>query len=147
MSQEILGGLVVLWLSETGANFKTVVCEEQSQASTTNNVSTTNTKCGVFKAPGNPESTITGSGVVDAKPAANQVSYKQLQAWAQNKTLLYFVYQNAADAATSVAKGEAVYMDGRGYITECTITATEGDVIKFNWALSITGTVDNTADS
>lgn len=147
MSQELLGSLVTLWVSDTGLNFKTVVCEESSQASTTNDVSTTKTKCGVFKAPGQPDTKLSGSGVVDGSPAANQVSYKQLQAWAQSKTLLYFIYQNIADAATGITKGGPVYLDGRGYFTEVTVTAAEGDIIKFNWAFEVTGTVDNTVDS
>lgn len=147
MSQELQGSLVVLWLSETGSNFKAVVCETESQMSTTAEVNTTRTKCGTFKAPGQVDDKLSGSGVVDAAPAANQVSFKQLRSWAKSRTLLYFIYQNLADPSIGVSNGDGVYSDGRGYITETTVTSPEGDLVKFNWAMEVTGETDDTADS
>lgn len=147
MSQEIQGSLVTMWLSETDNNYKTIVCEEGSQSSTTSSVTTTKTKCGTFSAPDTAEISISGNGVAGANLAANQVSFKQLQAWAQANTLLYFIRRNEADAAAGVTAGEVVYLDGRGYVTEATETSNEGDVVKFNWVFTTTGDVDNTSDS
>jgi hypothetical protein len=147
MSQEIQGSLVVLWLSDTGSNFKLVTCEETSQLSATANVTVTKTKCGPFTAVDTPEKNLSGSGVVDGDPAANQVSYKQLDIWLSNKTRLWFIYQNLADVALGLTKGEAVYQDGFCYLTEVTVTAQEGDLVKFNWAIATTGTVDTSSDS
>lgn len=147
MSQEIQGRLVTMWLSETDSNYKTIVCEESSQSSTTSNVTTTKTKCGSFSAPDTPEITISGSGVAGGNLAANHVSFKQLQAWAANGTLLYFIRRNEANSAAGITAGEVVYLDGQGYLTEATETSAEGDVVKFNWSFTTTGTVDNTADS
>lgn len=148
MSQELQGSLVTLWVSTTeGANYKTIVCEESSQSSTTSNVNTTKTKCGTFTAVDTPETVISGSGVVDGSPATNQVSFKQLETWVRSKTKLFFIYENAADSGSGITKGAAVYQDGQGYFTEATVTAQEGDLIKFNWSFATTGTIDNTADS
>jgi len=148
MSQELQGSLVTLWVSTSqNSGFKTIVCEESSQASTTSNVTTTKTKCGAFSAVDTPETKLSGSGIVDGAPAANQATFKDIQAWCQNKTKLYFIYQNIADSGSGVAKGAAVYLDGQGYFTEATVTAQEGDLIKFNWAFATSGTIDNTADS
>lgn len=147
MSQELSARLVGMWVSETNSNFKTIVCEESSQSSTTANVTTTKTKCGSFSAPDAAETAISGSGVAGANLAANQVSFKQLEAWTRAGTLLYFVRRNEADVAAGVDAGELVYLDGRGYFTEATETSAEGDVVKFNWAFQPTGDVDNTSDS
>lgn len=147
MSQEVLGSLVAMWVSETNGNFKTIVCEENSQSSTTANVTTTKTKCGPFTGVDTPEITISGSGVAGANLDANQASFKQLQAWAYSKTKLYFIRRNEADVASGVTAGELIYLDGQGYFTEVTETSAEGDVVKFNWSFATTGTVDNTADS
>lgn len=147
MSQELQGSLVVMWLSDTGSNYKLITCEESSQASTTSSVTNTATKCGNFVAVGTAETVISGSGVVDGDPAANQVSYKQLRTWVENKTNLYFIYKNLASAGIGLTNGEAVYLDGRGYLTEATVTAAEGDLVKFNWSFSVSGAIDDSADS
>lgn len=147
MAQEIQGTLVAMWLSETDSNYKTIVCEDSSQSSTTSSITTTKTKCATFSAVDEPEITFSGSGVAGGNLAANQVSFKQLQAWAQAKTLLYFIRRNEANTPAQITAGEIVYLDGRGYLTEVTETSAEGDVVKFNWAFTASGTVDNTADS
>jgi hypothetical protein len=147
MPQEIQGTLVTMWLSETDSNYKTIVCEDSSQSSTTTNVTTTKTKCGTYTATDTAEKTFSGSGVAAGNLLANQVSFKQLQAWCDAGTLLYFIRRNEANVAAGITAGEIIYLDGQGYITEATETSAEGDVVKFNWAFSATGTVDNTADS
>jgi hypothetical protein len=147
MAQEIQGTLVTMWLSTTDSNYKTIVCEESSQSSTTGGVTSTKTKCGTFSAPDEPETTFSGSGVAGANLAANQISFKQLEAWRRSNTLLYFIRRNEADTAAGVDAGELVYFDGRGYLTEVTETSAAGDVVKFNWAFTASGTVDNSADS
>jgi hypothetical protein len=147
MATEVQGTLVTMWVSETNSNFKTIVCEESSQSSTTSNVTSTKTKCGTFSAVDTPETVISGSGIAGANLAANQVSYKQIEAWARAKTKLYFIRRNEADVVSEVTAGELVYLDGQGYFTEATETSAEGDVVKFNWSFATTGDVDNTADS
>jgi hypothetical protein len=147
MPQEIKGTLVTMWVSETDSNYKTIVCEDSSQSSTTSNVNTTKTKCGTYTSTDTPEISISGSGVAGGNLNANQVSFKQLQAWVAAGTLLYFIRRNEANVTAAITAGEIVYLDGQGYFTEATETSAEGDVVKFNWAFTTTGTVDNTADS
>jgi hypothetical protein len=147
MANELQGSYVSMWVSETNSDFKTIVCEESSQSSTTANVTTTKTKCGTFTAVDAAETVISGSGIAGANLAANQVSFKQIEAWVRAKTKLYFVRRNEADVANGVTAGELVYLDGQGYFTEATETSAEGDVVKFNWSFSASGEVDNTADS
>jgi hypothetical protein len=147
MSQEVQGSLVVMWVSPTNSNFKAIVCEDQSQASATANVNTTKTKCGTFTAVDTPENTLSGSGIADASPAANQCTYKDLDGWLNSKTKLYFIYQNLADTTAGITKGSVVYKDGQGYFTEVSVTAQEGDLVKFNWSFATTGAIDNSADS
>lgn len=147
MPQEGQGTLVTMWVSETNSNFKTIVCEDSSQSSTTANVNTTKTKCGSFTAVDTPETIISGSGIAGANLAANQVSFKQIEAWVRAKTKLYFIRRNEADSANNIEIGELVYLDGQGYFTEATETSAEGDLVKFNWSFATTGDVDNTADS
>jgi hypothetical protein len=137
-----------MWVSTSqNTGFKTIVCEETSTADTTANVNITKTKCGAYSSVDIPETKISGSGVVDGAPAVNQLSYKDIQAYVQAKTKLYFIYKNAADPNSSVQAGAAVYMDGQGYFNSAKVTAQEGDLIKFDWEFTTTGTVDNTADS
>lgn len=137
-----------MWVSTTeGTGYKTIVCEESSTADTTANVNTKKTKCGTFTAVDSAETKLSGSGVVDGSPAVNQVSYKQLQAWVLSKTKLFFIYENAADSGSGIAKGAAVYLDGQGYFNSAKVTGQEGDLISFDWEFTTTGTVDNTADS
>jgi hypothetical protein len=145
--QELKGSLVVMMLSPTGLNFKTIVCEDSSQSTISSNVTTTATKCGKFSTVDTPEVTISGSGVLDASPAVNQATLKELQAWALAGTLLYFIRKTLADTAAGETSGESLYLDGRGYLSNVEETSAEGDVIKFSWTLTTTGTVDNTADS
>lgn len=147
MPTEQLATFVTMWVSETNSNFKTIVCEESSQSSTTANVTTTKTKCQTFTSVDTPELVISGSGVAGANLNANQVSFKQIQAWAQAKNKLYFIRKNEADTPNGIASGEIVYLDGQGYFSEATETSAEGDVIKFNWSFTVSGDVDNTADS
>jgi hypothetical protein len=147
MSQELQGKSLVLWLSSTGANFKWVTCEISSNASISAGVTSVKTKCGTFTTTGDPETKIAGNGIVDAKPAANQVSFKQLEDWCRQKTLIYFIYKTLADSAAGETSGGSVYLDGQGRISEVTVTGGSEGMIEFSYALEATGTIDNTADS
>ena len=147
MPLELQGSSLVLWLSDTGSNFKWVTCEISSTASISAGVTTTKTKCATFTTTDTPETTISGNGVVDAAPAANQVSFKQLEIWCRAKTLLYFIYKTLADTGAGETSGESVYLDGRARISEVTVTGGSEGVIEFTYALAASGDIDNTSDS
>lgn len=121
-------------------DYRTIVCEETSEGGLDSTTTDTPTKCGTFTAVSTPAGTITGSGVVQADPQADEVSFQEILGWVNNKTKLAAVYQNDAEGTTSV--GEAVFMAGEGYFTSARVTAQEGDLVKFNWAFSFSGPVD-----
>lgn len=137
----------MLWLSATGSNFKWVTCENTNTASITANVNTVKTKCATFTTTDDPETTITGSGVVNAAPGTNECSFKDLEAWCRSKTLLYFIYKTLADTSAGETSGESVYLDGRCRISEVTVTGSSDGLIEFTYSLAASGTVDNTSDS
>lgn len=121
-------------------DYRTIVCEEESEGGGDASVTDTPTKCGTFSATANPVFTITGSGVAKANPDADEVSGQELLQWLANKTRLAAIYQNSSDGTTGV--GEAVYMAGQGVFTSVRFTATEGDLLKFNWSFQFSGPVD-----
>lgn len=125
-------------------DYRTIVCEETSEAGMDSSTTDTPTKCGTFTAVATPAGTITGSGVVQADPEADEVSFQEILGWVNNKTKVAAVYQNATDGGTT-ATGEAVYMEGEGYFTSARVTAQEGDLVKFNWAFSFSGPVNTTS--
>lgn len=142
MAQEKLGKYVTLSLDDDLVNpdYRTVVCEEESDGGISNSPTTTQTKCGVFAAPGIPEGTINISGVVNADPDADEISLQQLMDWANTGTKLAIIYQDAADGVT--AAGAAIYMAGQGYLSDVRGTAPAGDVIKFTATVTFSGAID-----
>lgn len=125
-------------------DYRTIVCEETSDAGLTAATTDTPTKCGTFTAVATPAGTITGSGVVQADPEADEISFQEILNMVNNRTRVAAVYQNATDGATT-ATGEAMYMEGEGYFTEARATAQEGDLLKFNWAFSFSGPINTTS--
>ena len=123
-------------------DYRTIVCEETSEAGGDASTTDTPTKCGTFTSVANGVWTATGSGVVNVDPAADEVSSQELMEWLNNKTKLSAIFQDSSDGV-SVA-GAAVYIEGQGTFTSVRVTAQEGDLIKFNWAFSWSGTVITT---
>jgi len=141
MATEGQGSLVLNEISTDGTNWKVIVCEDNSQISGTSSTNETKTKnCGTFTGVSTNPVVVTGSGVAGADLAANQASYMDLQILRDAKTKIYFRRQNAL--AGTVAAAEITYAIFRGYVTEATETSSADDVIKFNWAVTSTGTVD-----
>lgn len=142
MATELLGSFVVNEISEDGGStWKTIVCEDTSQVSHTTATTDTKTKtCGTFTATSNNPVTVTGSGVAGGDIASNQVSFLRLSQLVENKTKIKFRRQNSASG--TITAGEITYLLCDGYVTEATETAAEEDVVKFNWAVTSTGTVD-----
>jgi hypothetical protein len=147
MAQELQGSSLVLWVSATGSSFKLITCETTNTASVTSNVNTVKTKCATFTTTDDPETTITGSGVVNASPAANECSFKDIEAWVRSKTLLYFIYKTLANTDAGETSGESVYLDGRARFSEATVTGGADGLIEFTYSLVGSGTIDNSSDS
>jgi hypothetical protein len=149
MAIELQGSNIVLWLSATGSQFKHVVCSISDELDLTAAVSTVKTKCGTFSTTDIPEGTISGNGTVGAATslAANECSYKDLQGWLLAGTNLYFIFKDLADNGASETAGASVYLDGRCKISSVKVTGQQGNLITFDWTITLTGTLDNTADS
>lgn len=137
VDNSIQGLDVVLEIStDGGSTYKTLVCEEDSQADLSNEVTTTRTKCSTFKGISAVDMTISGNAVCNADPTSEEVSYNDVQNWQKLKTQLNFRYRNAA--AGSIAAGQAFEHTGVGYFTQSTVTATAGEVVKFSYTFSPT---------
>jgi len=134
--------LVTLSLDDdlVSPDYRTLVCEESSDAGVTSSATSTQTKCGTFSAPGTPEGTISGTGVTKVNIEADEISGQQLLDWANNNTKLAAVYQDAADGDSSA--GAAVYMAGQGYLSDVRQTSASGDVIKYSFTFTFSGAID-----
>jgi hypothetical protein len=145
MARELNGNLVTLMyttdLEYPYTGFKTIVCEEESEGGLDATVNTTATKCGNFSTTETPSGTITGSGVVNADPEADEASFQELLALVKNNTRVYVVYQNAADSP-DVTEGQGVFMAGVGYFNTARTTATQGTQVRFNWGFTFSDEVD-----
>ena len=145
MATELLGGIVSFQVSTdlTGATLKkTVVCEETSSLSISTSTTETKTKCGNFTAVSTPTVSVSLSGVVNGAPGGTEVSFNDMAGYANNKTKLYGLVQNAVSG--SVALGTAVYCSGTGYFSDVKMDAAEGDLIKYSATFTYSGAVDTT---
>jgi hypothetical protein len=132
-------------ISDPITDWKTIVCEDTSEGGGDSNTTETKTKCGTFTAVDTPTLTVTGSGVVKADPDSDEASFQEILNLLNTKTLVSGWYQNEVDGA--VGAGAAVYMKGQGRFTSARVTATEGDLLKFNWAFAFSGEVDTVPGS
>jgi hypothetical protein len=136
VDNSIQGSNVVMEISDDGITFETLVCEEDSQADVSNEVTTTRTKCSTFKGISAVDVTISGNAVCNADPDSGEVSYSDILGYQKLKTQKYFRYRNAAQGAFTA--GQAFELTGVGYFTQTTVTATTAEVVKFSWTFSVT---------
>lgn len=123
---------------------KILVCEEDTNWDTTNDISEVPTKnCGTFKVAGTANHTLNGTGVVAGNLAANEVSAQQLKIWADSQTTIYAVLQNDADVGAGLTLAEVVYIAAPGYFSNVGETWTTGDGMgKFSWEFQVNGAAD-----
>lgn len=147
MATELNANLLVNEVSlDGGSTWKTIICEDNSQVSGTSTATTTKTKtCGAFTGVSNEPVKISGSGVSSGDVAVNQISYQQLQIYRDALQKMKFRRRNPAIG--TLGQGELSSLTCDGYFTEVTETANTGDVVKFNWVFSSTGTPDFTHTS
>jgi hypothetical protein len=133
---------VVLQISENltapFTNWKTLVCETDSSSDHATNVTETKTKCGTFTAVDTPTNTISGNGVVNTTPEADEISYQDLLVLLNNKTEVTGRYFNLEDGETPA--GAAVFMRGKGRVSSLGTSNTEGDLLKFSYGFTFNGT-------
>lgn len=143
MATEIQGKNIQLLLREFGSTdpFQEVVCEETVQIEVTNDVTTTKTKCGVFKGIDVADFKLNGNAVHNIDPTSAEVSHDGMLSWQLDRTKLEFVLQNRA--YDSVDAGAAVRMAGSAYITSTVFNGSNAEVAKFTWNLEGVGTLND----
>lgn len=140
---EIQGSNIQLLLRESGSTdeWQEVVCEETVQIEVTNDVTTTKTKCGVFKGIDVADFKLNGSAVHNITPTSAEASHDAMLAWQLARTKLDFVFQNRAYGA--IAAGAEVRMAGSAYITSTVLVGSNSEVAKFTWNLEGVGTLND----
>lgn len=145
MARELSGNLITMMyttdLTYPYSDFKTIVCEEDSEGGLDSTVNTTPTKCRVFSTTEIPTGTISGNGVTDADPDADQASFQDILQLVNNRTRVYAVYQNAAESP-DVTEGQGVFMAGQGYFNTARSTNTQGTQSRFSWGFTFSGDID-----
>lgn len=125
-------------VTDVDANYKSVVCESDSNIDGTMNVITDETKCGVLKGTGPIDWKASGTALVNTTPEADEGSYNEIQTLFLAKTLLYFKYTNV---------DESIYHKGRGWFTALGNQNASSGSSKFTWSVEINGDIENTPES
>lgn len=137
MSQELEALNISVKVREVGeTTWKTLVCEIDDQASTTNDVTETSTKCGTKVALGIAKTEYSGNASSNVDPTEEEASYNDVFNWQQNRTNLEFLMQNEAftdDAGDPVAEGAVLHQFSIGWFINSVLTGGDKDVAKFSW--------------
>jgi hypothetical protein len=135
---EIQGGIVLTQFADvTGVPvWKTLVCEQDASFTNGMDITEEPTKCGTAVALSDPTWSASGTAVANSAPAAGFVSYRDMQAWMNNKVRRRIRVQSAADPALSLDEGEAFYHEGEGYVTDVSFNYGNGAIVKFDWTFS-----------
>lgn len=147
MGTEISGSLVLnRYSTDGGSNWKTIVCETDSEIDGSSSVTETKTKtCGTKTAVDNDAITVTGNGVAGGDLASTQASYQDLQILRYNKTKVLFERKNLASG--TIAEGEISYALFEGYFSQVGEQSATDDVSKFSWTVTSTGDITLTPTS
>lgn len=137
----IQGELAPLELSaDGGVTYKTLVCLETYDLKMTTTVNQVETSCGIATGLGAIKFTATGSAVMEANPDNTMVTLKDMTAWQLNKTLLKLKTEYPASGGQY---GQNIALVGDVYVSDMSDTFQVGQVIKFAFTLTGTGTVSN----
>jgi hypothetical protein len=129
-------GFYVRDYGTTGA-WKRLVCEETLSIDFTSDVNTTKTKCGVFKGFLIPDCKISGSGVANSQPTANEISHDEITTNMLAVTKKEFRIQDVATL------GSVILLGGAGNFSQQQITFNNGEVVKFTYTMEATGTIES----
>lgn len=125
--------------SDGGITWKAIVCLETASVPLVTTVNEVETNCGVAVGLGAIKFNPTGSAVCEASPTVAQVTYKDMVGWQGAKTLIMFKVEYPGSGGTY---GQNVALSGTCYVTNTNLTTQVGQVIKFTFTLSGTGTVN-----
>lgn len=144
MSTEILGSLVLNEIStDAGVTWKTILCETDSQVSSSNSVTETKTKtCGTKIAVSTDAVKVSGNGLAMGDIGATEISYQQMEVLRDAKTLIMFRRTHAVSG--TLTAGEVTYHAFSGYVTSMTETSNSEDSTTFDWEVTSSGVIDLT---
>jgi hypothetical protein len=136
-TNEIQGDVVGLWITTvlTGtvaADWKEVVCAENTGVDGSRDVNKKRTKCGVVKGYGPADWSINGTGANNSSPATGQVSSDDLAVYFQDGTDILVKVAHATTEAL-------YYRQGQGQITKFNEGANTGDPLSFDFTIDISG--------
>ena len=141
---EVQGVNVMILVRDFGSEdaFQEVVCEETLVFDLNNDVTTTKTKCGVFKGIQVADFKANGGAVCNITPTSAEYSYDELQNDQIGIVKKEFVILNREH--DDVGQGDEIRMSGGGYFVGSQFTANVGEVCKFTWNLEGVGTLNTT---
>lgn len=136
----IQGELAPLYLSsDNGITWKALVCLETYNIPLATEVNEVNTNCGLAVGLGPVKFTPQGSAVMEASPSGLQVTYHEMVQWQVAKTTLMFKTEYPPSGGQY---GVNVALSGTCLVTATDLTAQIGQVIKFTFTLTGTGTIN-----
>ena len=138
MATEHQGSDIAFYVRDFGTTgvWKRLVCEDTLVFDYTSDVTTSKTKCGVFKGVQIPDFKVSGSGVSNFVPTTSEYSNDNItsdQGATQKKEF------RIQDIATL---GSVILLAGGGYFTQSQQTFNNGDVCKFTYTFEGVGTVE-----
>jgi len=144
MATEVQGINVRFLVRDFGSNdaFQEMVCEETLLFDLNNDVTTTKTKCGIFKGIQVADFKANGSGVCNVDPTSTEYSYDELQNDQIAIQKKEFVIQNIAYG--TIGAGEQIKMSGGGYFVGSQFNGSVGEACKFTWNFEGVGTLNTT---
>lgn len=143
MATEIQGADIELTVRQKNTGtFKTMTCEETVFLDVTNDVTTSKTKCGVFKGIQVADFKLNGAAVFNAVPTGSELSYNEALAFQLDLVKCEFILRNKAFGAFSA--GDLIRMSGDCYFTQTQFDGSNGVASKFTWTMEGSGTLNDT---
>lgn len=146
MVTELQGSRVGVYIRDYGTTsaFKRIVCEETLTLDLSNDITTTKTKCGVFKGIDVTDWKLNGTGVCNFNPGGSEISSDDLidKQLAKTKQEVYIQNESFVEGITTYDIGEVFKFGGQAYINSQQLTFGTSDPVKFTWAMEGIGTPD-----
>lgn len=115
----------------------TIVCRINGGLGGTRDVQTQSTTCGTAKSPGEPNYTITGSGLANTTPGGSEMSAEELIALFESGDS--FLWKMASLTPADY------YRSGTGFLSNYNETTNDGENVGFDFTIEVEGGVDISA--
>jgi hypothetical protein len=139
VKDKIDGKVVILYISTNTVTpaYDSVVCKIDGGLAMTSNVNTVENSCGIAKARGAANYSITGSLAANTAPGTGELSAEDLIVLADSGA--EFLWKYADDPTTP-----NLYRQGTGFFSSYSETYNYGDVVKADFTIDVIGSVDVT---